>query len=180
MRILALSGSLRKLSSNTTLLKAAALLAREDLRIELYDGLAHLPAFNPDMEGTPAEPAPVLEFRGKIKKADGVIVSSPEYAHGVPGALKNALDWTVGSGEFVDKPAAVISASLHSAYAHDSLIETLRVMSARVVEEASVKLPLQGKKLDERGIAADPELSKPLGAAVRALADAVRKAAGSR
>ena len=109
MRILAISGSLRRISSNTTLLRAIDALAPPGVEVTLYDGLADLPAFNPDFEG--AEPSSVLAFRGQLKSADGVFISSPEYAHGVPGSLKNALDWIVGSGELVDKPVAILNAS---------------------------------------------------------------------
>src|SRR5678815_5767847 len=97
MRILAISGSLRRVSSNTTLLRVVGVLAPAGVEVTLYEGLADLPAFNPDLEG--AEPSSLLAFRAQLKEADGAFISSPEYAHGVPGSLKNALDWIVGSGE---------------------------------------------------------------------------------
>src|SRR6266496_3093591 len=115
-RILAISGSLRRFSSNTTLLEAAARLAPPGVEITLYDGLAELPHFNPDLEGS--EPATVVNFRARIKGSDGVLISSPEYAHGVPGALKNALDWIVGSLEFPGKPVALINISPRSTFVH--------------------------------------------------------------
>src|SRR5690349_21363282 len=105
MRILAISGSLREGSSNTAVLQAAAALAPLGVEIILYDGLGRLPHFNPDLDGENAV-APVAEWRARLQSADGVLISSPEYAHGVPGSLKNALDWVVGSGEFVNKPVA--------------------------------------------------------------------------
>jgi len=94
MQILAISGSLRAASTNTTLLKAAAALAPEDVMFNLYDGLGDLPHFNPDLDEDPPH-ATVAEFRFQLGKSAGVIFSSPEYAHGVPGVLKNALDWVV-------------------------------------------------------------------------------------
>jgi NAD(P)H-dependent FMN reductase len=157
MRILAITGSLRRVSSNTTLIRAIQLLAPANVEITLYSGLADLPGFNPDLEG--AEPSSVLAFRELLKKADGVFISSPEYAHGVPGTLKNALDWIVGSGELVDKPVALLNASPIARYAQASLRETITVMSARVIPEASLTIPIQGKHLDETGIVADPQLS---------------------
>ena len=96
MKILAISGSLRRVSSNSTLLRAATLLAPEGMEITLFEGLGGLPHFNPDLEGT--EPPSVPDFRARLQAADGVLICSPEYAHGVPGVLKNALDWVVGSG----------------------------------------------------------------------------------
>jgi len=171
IRILAISGSLRRSSSNTTLLRAAANLAPKGVEITLYDGLAGLPHFNPDLEGS--EPSAVLEFRVQLERSDGVLISSPEYAHGVPGSLKNALDWVVGSGELDDKPVALLNASLMATYAQASLNETIAVMSARVIKEASLTIPLQGKHLDESGIAADPELSPLVLAAITEFATAI-------
>jgi len=171
IRILAISGSLRRSSSNTTLLRAAANLAPKGVEITLYDGLAGLPHFNPDLEGS--EPSAVLEFRVQLERSDGVLISSPEYAHGVPGSLKNALDWIVGSGELVDKPVAMLNSSPIATYAQASLRETITVMSARVITEASLTIPLQGKHLDESGIAADPELSPLVLAAITEFATAI-------
>src|SRR6185437_8570765 len=144
MRILAISGSLRASSSNTALLQAAAALAPQDVEVVLYDGLGDLPHFNPDLDGETVAPA-VSDWRSKLRDADGVVFSVPEYAHGVPGVLKNGLDWVVGSGEFVDKPVMLFNASPRSKYAQASLTETLTVMSAKVVPEASVTLQLLGK-----------------------------------
>src|SRR5260370_1418906 len=140
IRILAISGSLRRSSSNSRLLRAAANLAPEGVEITLYDGLADLPHFNPDLEGS--EPSAVLDFRLQLQRSDGVLISSPEYAHGVPGSLKNALDWLVGSGELIDKPVAMLNASLVAAYAQASLNETIAVMSARVLKVAMLTIPL--------------------------------------
>ena len=147
MRILAISGSLRAASSNTTLLRSASALAPKGVEIILYDGLAGLPHFNPDLEET-LQPA-VTDFRTRLQAAHGVLISSPEYAHGVPGALKNALDWVVGSGEFVDKPVALLNAAPRSTHAQASLRETLTVMTARIVAEASVAIPRSRKNLDD-------------------------------
>jgi len=171
IRILAISGSLRRSSSNSRLLRAAANLAPKGVEITLYDGLADLPHFNPDLEGS--EPSAVLDFRLQLERSDGVLISSPEYAHGVPGSLKNALDWVVGSGELVDKPVAMLNASLMATYAQASLNETITVMSGRVVKEASLTIPLQGKHLDESGIAADPELSRLVLTAIAEFATAI-------
>jgi len=171
IRILAISGSLRRSSSNTTLLRAASNLTPTGVEITLYDGLADLPHFNPDLEGS--EPSAVLDFRLQLKGADGVFISSPEYAHGVPGSLKNALDWIVGSGELVDKPVAMLNTSSMATYAQASLRETIAVMSARVITEASLTIPIQGKHLDETGIAADPQLSRLVLNAIKELITAI-------
>jgi NAD(P)H-dependent FMN reductase len=171
-RVLAISGSLRRVSSNSALVRAVALLAPADVEIAIYDGLADLPAFNPDLDGDIVAD-PVSAFRSALDRSDAVLISSPEYAHGVPGALKNALDWVVGSGELIDKPVALINASPSSSYAHASLAETLKTMSAMVVPEASITVPLKGRSLDDSGIAADSALSSLLRSALDALLRAV-------
>jgi NAD(P)H-dependent FMN reductase len=99
-----------------------------------------------------------------------VIISSPEYAHGVPGVLKNALDWLVSGSEIPGLPVALFNASPRSVHAQAQLVETLRTMSAVVVDEACVAVPLAGRPLDEAGIAADPEIAEPLRRAIAALA----------
>jgi chromate reductase, NAD(P)H dehydrogenase (quinone) len=167
MRVLAISGSLRSQSSNTTLLRAAAMLAPE---IEIYDRIGDLPHFNPDLDGEGAAPPPaVKDLRDRVEAAAAVIICSPEYAHGVPGSLKNALDWLVSVTVLSDKPVALINASPRSLFAQAQLAETLRTMAARVLADASVAVPLSGKKLDEAGMLADPEVATPLRAAIATL-----------
>jgi len=173
-RILALSGSLRAVSSNTAVLRAARALAPENIEIVLYGGLGDLPLFNPDLDGEGAIlPPPVADLRAQIGAADGLLFCSPEYAHGVPGAMKNALDWLVSGSEMVGKPVASINAAPWSTLAQASLLETLRVMSTKVVTEASIALPVQGGRLDEEKILADPAISQALRSAVEALVRAI-------
>ncbi len=158
IRILAISGSLRASSSNTAVLRAAITLTPKNVDITVYGGLAELPHFNPDLD-CGAAPHPVADLRCQLQASDGVLISSPEYAHGVPGAMKNALDWLVGSGELVGKPVALINTSPRATWAQASLTETLTVMMASFLNEASITLPLLGRELDAIGIAADPEIS---------------------
>jgi chromate reductase len=175
MRILAISGSLRAASSNTALLRAAATLAPAGVEVALYGGLGDLPHFNPDLEDD-AEPPSVTDLRDQVRSADGLLISSPEYAHGVPGVLKNALDWLVGGSEIVGKLIALWNAAPRATHAQASLAETLRTMSTRIVPEASIDLPLLGRKIDAEGIVADPELSCASRAALVGFARAIREA----
>lgn len=171
IRVLAISGSLRRASSNTALLGAAALLAPAGMTISLFDGIGELPHFDPDREH---EPHPALErLRRAVAACDGLVFSTPEYAHGVPGSLKNALDWLVGGHEFTSKPVAVLNPSPLSTFAVASLLETLRTMSGRVVEEASLALPLRATKLGPEAIAARPDVRPALAAALAAFARAI-------
>ncbi|KAB7742922.1 FMN reductase [Parvibaculum sedimenti] len=165
MRILAISGSLRGASSNTQALRALTSLAPAGVEVVLYEGIGELPHFNPDMDGD-APPGAVVHFRAALAGADGVVFSSPEYAHGVPGVLKNALDWVVGSGEFAEKPVAIVNASPRAVHALASLTETLTMMAARIVPEASIAVPLLGRALPEGGILADAEIADALGKAI--------------
>lgn len=144
-------------------------MAPAAIEVSIYRELAELPPFNPDLDGDRASIA-VTRFRAQLQACDAVLISSPEYAHGVPGVLKNALDWVVGSGELVDKPIAVINASRRATHAWTSLKDTLSVMSARVIVAASVTVPLDGKALDADGIVRDAELSTALRSALEALA----------
>ena len=173
IRLLAISGSLRRVSSNTSLVRAAALVAPAGVEILVYEELGGLPPFNPDDDDSGATPAAVLAFRALLAAADGVVISSPEYAHGVAGVLKNALDWVVGSGEFSSKPVALFNASPRASLAQASLEEIVRTMDARLVPEASLALPLLGRKLDAAAIAADADMATALRATLKAFARAV-------
>jgi len=173
--VLLVSGSLRAVSSNGAVLDAVAALVPPHVRVARYDGLADLPAFNPDLDGEGAvPPPPVAQWRSAIAAADAVVICSPEYAHGVPGALKNALDWLVSGPDVPGLPVAVVNATTRAHHAHDSLLETLRTMSADVVEAASVKLPLAPGQRTAEAILADPAVSATLTAALAALLGAVR------
>lgn len=168
MEILAISGSLRAVSSNTAVLEAARALAPEGLSVTLYEELAALPPFNPDLDEESLLPEAVRALRLKVGACDGLFISAPEYAHGMPGALKNALDWLVGSLEFPEKPVALINTSPRAVHAQGQLVEVLNTMSARLVEEAFLTLPLLGRGLDAEGIAADEELGRDISAALYA------------
>lgn len=167
-KVIAIAGSLRQVSTNKTLLKAA-LLAPEGMEITLYEGIGQLPHFNPDLE----YPASVKAFQSQIKTADGLIISSPEYAHGVPGTLKNALDWLVGSSEMVNKPVTLLNASTRSQIAQESLLEILKTMSAHLVPEASVGFDLLGQAKTETDIVQDPFLSNRLKRALAQFKEAI-------
>src|SRR5262252_1773337 len=147
MRVLAISGSLRAASSNTALVRAVAALSTDAIEVDVYDNLADVPPFNPDLADAEVPPA-VAAFRGRLDCADAVLISSPEYAHGVSGVLKNALDWVVGSGELIGKAIAVINASARATLAHASLCETLTTMSGRVITGASITIPLAPQSVD--------------------------------
>jgi chromate reductase len=135
MKVIAISGSLRSQSSNLVLLKAAARLSSEGMELVIYDGLAALPHFNPDDDEEGATPpAPIAALRALLADAGGIVISTPEYAHGLPGSLKNMLDWLVSEGALVDKPVAILRASpIGGQFAQASLVEILTTMNWRVL-----------------------------------------------
>jgi chromate reductase, NAD(P)H dehydrogenase (quinone) len=173
IHILAISGSLRSGSSNTALVTAATRLAPVGVQVSVFRGLAAIPPFNPDLDTDDVSGA-VVEFRSALDASDAIVISSPEYAHGVSGVLKNALDWVVGSGELIDKPIALINTSSRATHAHASLQETLTTMSGRVILSASITIPLDGTSLDADGIANDDQLSALLRSALDVLARSTR------
>ncbi len=175
MDLLAISGSLRPDSSNTALLRAAQALAPPDLRVTMYEGLAELPPFDPGLEPEAAPPV-VQAFRAQLQAAGGVIICTPEYAHGMPGILKNALEWTVASGEFVDKPVAALSSSPAASGGERALAwltQTLTVMSAQIVPEVSRPIPFGRSRVKPSGDVVDPALAESLRAILAGLAGAV-------
>ncbi len=174
--ILAISGSLRADSTNSAIVRAIAGMAPADTRIRIYNGLGDLPHYNPEID-TEAPPASVADLRARIARADGVLICTPEYAFGMPGSLKNMLDWLVSSGEFLGKLVVAISASpLESggASAHEQLVKTLRVLTADVVEKGSVTFPFVRRLINSTGAVADDEAAARLRAVLDALLSAVR------
>jgi chromate reductase len=161
MNILAFSGSLRTGSANIRLLEAVKLLAPADVVVTIRGPLDDLPYFNPDIEEAGLPPV-AAALRAAVGSCDALIISCPEYAHGVPGVMKNALDWLVGGMEMTDKPVALLNATPPGEFAAASLMETLRVMGGHFVEAASIEVPLRGSKLSAEEIAADPVTAKKI------------------
>lgn len=141
IKVIALSGSLRKDSVNSRLLKMLQHLSPKDINVEIFGKLADIPLFNPDNANQPNQA--VIELRDSIKNANLVVIASPEYAHGVTGVLKNMLDWLVGSGEFTDKPTALPMVTARSTYSPVILKEIISVMGGNVLDELSpvIELP---------------------------------------
>jgi chromate reductase, NAD(P)H dehydrogenase (quinone) len=160
VRILALSGSLRRGSHNTLLLRAAAELAAPGDEVVVWSGIGELPHYSQDDDVEPA-PAAVAAFRAAVRAADAVLISTPEYNHSIPGALKNALDWASRphtTNAFRDKPVAVIGSSagiFGAVWAQAELRKVLAAMGARVsdvelgVGQAETRFDDEGHLVDE-------------------------------
>ena len=155
-KFVALSGSLRKLSYNSSALEALSLLSVDIANINIIT-LGDLPLFNPDREQD--EISAVLTLKSQLKSADGLIISSPEYAHGISGVMKNALDWLVSGEEFVNIPIMLINTSPRATHAQQMLREIIVTMSGNIIEKSCVVIPLLGTSLDAQGVVVDAKLS---------------------
>ena len=156
LRLLALSGSLRKDSYNTTLINTITTLVSKNIEILRFD-LSTLPLFNPDREDENIESVNLL--KEKVGCCHGVLIASPEYAHGISGVMKNALDWLVSSEEFPYKPVVLCNASPRATHGYDTLKEVINTMSGIIVEDAAITLPMLGLDLTENDIIQNKELS---------------------
>jgi NAD(P)H-dependent FMN reductase len=171
VNLLALTGSLRAQSRNSALLRAAAVVAPANVSVTHYPDLASLPPFNPDLDGVNI-PA-VLALSRLVGAADGLLFACPEYAHGVPGALKNALDWLVAGEEFVHKPIALWNASPRATHAQAALAEIVSTMSGRIVTDACIAVPLLGTDFSDAQIAGRPEWRRSMREALECFAAAI-------
>ena len=147
-KILAISGSTRKHSTNLELINAIIDLFSDRVDIDIFDGLSDIPHFNPDLD-TEIPPPAVADFRNRIKKAEGILICTPEYAMGVPGTLKNAIDWTVSTIEFSHKPVALITASSSGQKGHQSLLDTLKVIECDIPEASQLLISFVKTKIKD-------------------------------
>lgn len=161
MNVLATCGSLRTASINRMLLNAAIRLSPPGMQIVMSGAL---PLYNPDLEHCVT--AQVTKLRAQVAASQALLIASPEYAHGVTGTLKNALDWLVSFEPFANKPVALLNASLRAHHADAALREILKTMSAELVEAASITVPLLGSSLTEDEIAGHPEISIAIASAL--------------
>ncbi|MCF6313870.1 MAG: NAD(P)H-dependent oxidoreductase [Verrucomicrobiales bacterium] len=173
IKLLALSGSLRKASYNTAMLEALSELSPSNVEISIFRKLGELPLFNPDTE---SESNSVFEsLRSELGRSQGLVIASPEYAHGISGLMKNALDWLVGGEEFVDMPVVILNASPRSNHALNALKEVVTTMSGRIIEEACVSLPLLGSGFNSDDIKENPSMAAMLEKALKVFYEEILK-----
>lgn len=171
MHVLAISGSLRVGSTNTLLIQAVANRLPESVRLTLFDGLDALPHFSPERDTDPPLP-PVQHLRESIAGADALLICTPEYAFGIPGVLKNALDWLVSTTLMTHKPTAVMSASPGYAggeQAMASLLPTLRALDVLLAERGTLVVSSVRSKMAPDGTIIDPATDADLRAMVAGL-----------
>jgi len=158
-KIFAISGSLRAGSSNHIILEYLQTLAPPAFNYFIYDGIPGIPAFDPGLDNE-HPPKSVIQLREHIASADAIIVCTPEYAYGVPGALKNALDWTVSSGSFSGKPTALITASTGGENAHEAMIKILGAIDAKLTPETTLLLSFIRTKIANGQITDETTIEK--------------------
>jgi chromate reductase len=183
VQILLISGSLRSGSTNTAVVRTAALVAPDGVTTVLYDGLDQLPHFNPDDDAEPLDPA-VAELRASIGAAGAVLISTPEYAGALPGSFKNVLDWSVGGAEMYGKAVAWINASAFgptgATDAHESLRKVLGYTGSDIVEAACVQIPIPRNAIDADGLVGDPALRAQIARVLTTLATHVDRRRDAR
>jgi NAD(P)H-dependent FMN reductase len=171
-KILAISGSTRKQSSNLAIIKKIQELTADNWELTTCDYLALMPHYNPDLD---AEVVPefVNTFRKAVSESDGVLICTPEYAMGIPGTLKNALDWTVSAGSFSQKAVAIITASSLGEKAHESLIGTIRIIDAKLPDETTLLISNIRTKFNADGKLVDVETLEKINTLLHAFNDLV-------
>jgi chromate reductase len=162
IKILGISGSLKTTSSNTAILRAIQKLSPPDVQLHIYDGLDDLPHFSPERDGEKSA-ASVIKLRKLVSEANGIIISTPEYAFNLPGVLKNALDWLVSSGELNEKPVTAISVSPGFTAGEKALASLLMTLTALgVTDGGKLSIGNINKKLNENKELTDPETARLL------------------
>ncbi|MFB9844296.1 NADPH-dependent FMN reductase [Mucilaginibacter ginsenosidivorans] len=165
--IFSISGSLRPGSSNHIILEYLKSMVSENITFTIYDGVACIPAFDPGLDNDDP-PKTVAGLRTQLSEADAILICTPEYAFGVPGALKNVLDWTVSSGSFSGKATALITASTGGENAHAAMIKILGAIDAKLTPETTLLISFIRTKIND-GIITDKQTVEKLGHLFHAL-----------
>lgn len=176
-QVLLVSGSLRRGSTNTAVLRAAQEVAPASVRTDIFLELDSLPHFNPDDDKPELLPPAVAELRARIAAADAVLFCTPEYAGALPGSFKNLLDWTVGGGETYGKATGWINVSASPSGAldaHDSLRKVLEKTGTNIVESACQRIPVTRSQVGEDGAITDLDVRSQLVKVLDRLADQAR------
>jgi len=175
MEILSISGSVRKGSFNTALLKAVSTLSPSHVNIKLFESINDIPVFNPEISEENF-PKPVNTLISQIRESDGLVISCPEYAHGISGVLKNLLDWLVVSDAVVLKPIIITTVStsgLGGVRSFSSLVQILSAMNSNVVIDGSLCVPYASAKFNDALILEDPITIKAIEVSLLALERAI-------
>lgn len=174
IQLLTICGSTRNNSSNHRLILAIGELFKGQVDLLPAVELSAIPVFIPGLPEND-EPEIVSVFRNQIRSAQAVLICTPEYAHGVPGALKNAIDWTVGSGEFSHKPTALITASTDGRLGHAALLETLKVIECEGIETLNLLIQFIQTRINHAGEITDSTIKQNLVQLIEKLLELARQ-----
>ncbi|KQB37769.1 NADPH-dependent FMN reductase [Flavobacterium aquidurense] len=150
IKILAITGSTRKNSSNYKILRFISQQIKNSFEVEIFENLDQLPHFNPDLDNE-NPPEEVISFRNKIKNADGIIICTPEYVFSLPGSLKNALEWCVSTTVFSNKKTGLITASASGEMAQEQLILIMKTLGSHYTDESLLLIQGIRGKIDDDG-----------------------------
>ncbi|NOT85896.1 MAG: NAD(P)H-dependent oxidoreductase [Methylococcaceae bacterium] len=156
-KVLALLGSTKQDSFNLKILQKFMQLTESIFAVEIYP-LGELPYFNPDLDNENTIPISVVNFRNCIETSAGIIICTPEYVFSLPGILKNALEWTVSTMLFHEKPTALITASSSGDKAHESLELVMKTIGAKVGDQSSILIKSVKTVLNEQGEIKNPNI----------------------
>ncbi len=174
IKILAISGSTKKNSSNESILKFISSFYQDQLEVEIYDGIDRLPHFNPDLDNK-GVPKAVLAFREKIVSADGVIICTPEYVFSLPGSLKNAIEWNVSTTNFSNKPVAIIVAAASGEKAFEALELVMTTIESRIAEHSKLLIKVVKAKVDVNGRINDADTEDNIKKLVASLIQSIKE-----
>lgn len=173
-KILAISGSTRKNSSNKSILEYIAKKYTNSLDVEIYDRIDKIPHFNPDLDnGNP--PLIVKDFRERVQQADGIILCTPEYVFSLPGSLKNCIDWNVSTTIFTNKPVAIIVAAASGEKALESLYLIMKTIESRISESSKLLIRGAKSKIGKNGEITDQDIADKIEILVKSLINSVEE-----
>jgi len=167
-KIVAISGSTKKDSSNITILKFIEESYQELLEVDIFDDIDQLPHFNPDLDNANA-PTIIKDFRNQIQSADGVIICTPEYVFSLPGSLKNALEWNVSTTIFSNKPVVIIVAAASGEKAMESLELIMTTIEFRIAKNSKLLIKGVKGKIGMNGEIKDRDTAEKIKALVESL-----------
>lgn len=156
MEFLAISGSTRRISTNTAMLRTVCDIVQPDHSISVFDRIGDLPVFSPDLEAV-LPPQPVQDFVTRIRRSDGLIISSPEYVRAIPGGLKNAIDWLVSRDEIINKPVVL----MHASHRVDDMLAQIRIVLSTVSTQFSDDLFLRFELMNKSPAEIEEHLKLP-------------------
>ncbi|KAA3596311.1 MAG: NAD(P)H-dependent oxidoreductase [Calditrichaeota bacterium] len=173
-RIIGINGSASQNSSNLAILNFVEEVGKTEFELEIFDDLTELPHFKTELSDENV-PEKIVEFRNKIAKAEGIIISTPEYIFSIPSGLKNAIEWCVSTIIFSDKPIGIITASASGEKGHEELKMIMKTVQTKFTDETTLLIQGVKGKIDKEGKIKDFETKERLRKFVRAFCKLIER-----